>query len=377
MIQKIREKYFEKWLPGYMAHLVRRALNPTPPGPKHLLFALCDHHEPLWNDVDDAKGKERMARWEEGYPKLARRFQDADGFHPRHSFFFPGEQYRDYFLESLANLARQGFGEVEVHLHHNGDNATTLRAQLDKLIDDFSRHGHLSRDKDGRRRYAFIHGNWALANSLPNGFACGVDEELPILWDTGCYADFTFPSVPDYSQPNIVNRIYWPVGDLTQKRCYEQGLPARVGTVMNDRILLIEGPLALARRGRGFRGRIEHSALTAHDPPSLERVRTWAAQSIHVEGRPEWVFVKTHTHGAPDAEGECLLGAGGEALHQGLATFCAEQNYTLHYVTAREMWNIAMAAMEGKSGDPGQYRDHVLPPPPLVAEPAARAASSS
>jgi hypothetical protein len=30
------------------------------------------------------------------------------------------------------------------------------------------------------------------------------------------------------------------------------------------------------------------------------------------------------------------------------------------------MFNVAIAAMEGKSGDPNDYRDHVLPPPPAA-----------
>ncbi len=42
---------------------------------------------------------------------------------------------------------------------------------------------------------------------------CGVDEEIPLLWDTGCYADYTFPSAPDECQPNIVNQIYKADGD--------------------------------------------------------------------------------------------------------------------------------------------------------------------
>ena len=33
-----------------------------------------------------------------------------------------------------------------------------------------------------------------------------------------------------------------PVGDLSRSRCYEQGVAARVGASMNDRILLIQGP---------------------------------------------------------------------------------------------------------------------------------------
>jgi len=31
------------------------------------------------------------------------------------------------------------------------------------------------------------------------------------------------------------------------------------------------------------------------------------------------------------------------------------------------MYNIAIAAMDGKDGDPGAYRDYVLPPPPTAA----------
>jgi hypothetical protein len=30
------------------------------------------------------------------------------------------------------------------------------------------------------------------------------------------------------------------------------------------------------------------------------------------------------------------------------------------------MYNIAMAAMDGYAGDPGGYRDYVLPPPPVA-----------
>ena len=46
-------------------------------------------------------------------------------------------------------------------------------------------------------RYAFIHGNWCLANARKDRRWCWVDEELPLLFDTGCYADYTFPSAPE------------------------------------------------------------------------------------------------------------------------------------------------------------------------------------
>ena len=343
-------------------------MRPRAAGVRHLLVALCDHHEPLWNDADDRLGERRIRVWREGYPRLAANYRDSEGRPPRHSFFFPGEQYRPQFLGPLAELAREGLGEVEIHLHHHDDTAETLEAQLHETIANFTRHGHLARDPDGRPRYAFIHGNWALANARADGKWCGVDEEVPLLFRTGCYADFTFPAAPDASQPNIVNRIYWPTGDLRAKRCYESGKRARVGEVMTDRLLMIEGPLAFSRRpGRPLSLRIENSALTANDPPSSARAKTWVSRDIHVEGRPEWVFVKLHTHGSPDLQAASLLGDGGHELHRVLTTeYNDGRRFRLHYVTAREMFNIAIAATEGKTGDPGAYRDHVLPPPPAA-----------
>lgn len=367
----LRERHLETFLRGYLVDEGRRALarrlRSEPDGVRDLMVAVCDHHEPLWNKADDHHGAERIRVWREGYPRLAAGYRDADGRPPRHSFFFPGEEYRPQFLEPLAELARDGLGEVEIHLHHDGDTAETLEAQLRETIAHFARHGHLARDPDGRPRYAFIHGNWALANARPDGRWCGVDAEVPLLFETGCYADFTFPAAPDPSQPNIVNQIYWPTGDLRAKRCYESGSRARVGEVMTDRILILQGPLGFARHAGRLSIHIENSALTANLPASSARAKTWVSRNIHVEGRPEWVFVKLHTHGAPDRQAASLLGEGGHELHRVLTTeYNDARRWRLHYVTAREMFNIAIAAMEGKSGDPNAYRDHILPPPPAA-----------
>jgi hypothetical protein len=358
----------QRWIGGYARHLVSTLTHSKPSGPRHLLFALCDHYEPLWGNASRERGRERVARWSQGYGRALGAFRDADGRPPRHSFFFPGEQYQPEYLDGLGQLVNSGFGEVEVHLHHDRDDAEKLSSDLEGYLAAYQRHGHLTTDASGRPRYAFIHGNWCLANSRPDGRWCGVDSELEVLFRTGCYADFTFPSAPDATQPNIVNRIYWPLGDPRRARAHELGEPARVGKVRDDRILMIQGPLALARRGRSFAPRIESGALTAKDPGTLERLKTWVAQGIHVEGRPEWVFVKVHTHGAPEAQAEALLGEPGRRLHQALAQhFNDGERYVLHYVTAREMFNIARAAMQGFSGNPDRYRDHFLQAPARAA----------
>ena len=362
MLSRLRKKNLHQWLPDYARHLVRRARTPRARGDAHLLFALCDHYEPLHGHADDATGQARVDAWTRGYPALAE-FRDTNGRPPRHGFFFPGEEYRPYFLDALAALVKKGFGEVEVHLHHDGDTRATLTEKLSTTLATFAQHGHLSRDAKGKFRWAFIHGNWSLANSRPDRKWCGVDDELLVLHELGCYVDLTFPSAPDPCQPDKVNQIYWPDGDLSRRRSYEQGERARVGTSYDDRLLMITGPLALARKGVGMR--LENGAITGDDPPTAARVKTWIDQAIHIEGRPEWVFVKVHTHGAIESTSASLLGEGGRALHEALHAHTTG-SFRLHYVTAREMFNVARAAMDGKLGDPTEYYDYIVTPPPIA-----------
>ena len=208
-------------------------------------------------------------------------------------------------------------------------------------------------------------GEFRDADGRPDGKWCGVDDELVMLHELGCYVDLTFPSAPDFCQPDKVNQIYWPTGDLTQRRSYEHGERARVGEHHDDRLLMITGPLSIARKSAGIR--IENGAITGDDPPDASRVRTWIDQGIHIEGRPEWVFVKVHTHGAIEKTAASLLGDGGRALHRALGEQVQQAGDHLHYVTAREMFNIARAAMDGKTGNPNAYFDYVVPKPPIAA----------
>jgi len=373
------DKHFELWLPAWLAHAARRALEPRVTATQHLLFALCDHYEPLWGNASEGEGLQRVERWARDYPLLQHDFRDADGFGPRHTFFFPGEEYRPSFFRHLDGLVRAGAGELELHLHHDGDDEASLEAKLHSYVQLLARHGHLSRTADGTPRYAFIHGNWALANGRPDGQRCGVDAELPLLFATGCYADFTFPSCPDPTQARRVNELYWPVGDLKRRRSYDRGVRARVGLDFQDRLLMVTGPLSF-RRGAGWQPKLEYGALQASNPPTPARVHSWVAQHIHVEGRPEWTFVKLYTHGAPREQAEALLGEPGRAMHRILTEqYNDGTRWRLHYVTARELFNVAKAAIAGKAGDPGQYRDYALAPPPILqsqgAEPGQLAAN--
>ena len=84
-------------------------------------------------------------------------------------------------------------------------------------------------------------------------------------------------------------------------------------------------------------------------------------------GRPEWIFVKLHTHGCVPANSDVLLGDPICQMHRALQTHYNDgHNWQLHYVTAREMTNIILAAESGLSGNPGEYRDYRIGRPPAV-----------
>jgi hypothetical protein len=354
-------KELHVWLGAWLLDRARKSLLPRLHGPRHLLFAVCDHYEPLHGGAPPEVGLARVAAWTDRYPSFAR-FRDANGRPPRHTFFFPGEEYDPRFLESLAKLVEARLGEVEVHLHHDGDTRATLREKLRHTLDAFSSHGLLSRAR-GRLAWSFIHGNWSLANGRPDGRWCGVDDELRCLHELGCYADFTFPSAPDPCQPAIVNAIYYPRDD-TVRRSYDDPERVRVGSPQRDRVLLVQGPLAIARRDNATRPiRIESSAIAAGDPPSAGRLTTWIRQHVHVPGRPEWTFVKVHAHGATEKNARVMLGAAMEGLHGALGDLAEQGPWRLHYVTAREMYNVARAAMDGMAGSPAAYFDYEVPPP--------------
>ena len=72
---------------------------------------------------------------------------------------------------------------------------------------------------------------------------------------------------------------------------------------------------------------------------------------------------KIHTHGAGTKEdADEILGP---ELDQALTYMERAYNdgahYVLHYVTAREAFNLARAAVDGKQGDPRQYYDYLIP----------------
>lgn len=354
----IRARNMERWLGAYVRRIVRppessRLLESG--APLDLFIAVCDHFEPECYHASRDEARERVRRWVTEYPRVLGGFRDSRGRAPQHTFFFPQDEYRPEYLDALKTLCDAGYGDVDVHLHHEGDTAEQLRDRLNEFRATlYERHGLLRKDPvTGEVVYGFIHGNWALCNSRPDGYCCGVDQELSVLLETGCYADFTYPSAPSPTQPPLINSIYYAQDIPGRRKSHEVGVLARVGQpAPANHLLMIQGPLGLDWRQRklGLIPRIENADLTGGRAPSLRRLRLWLEAGVHVAGRPDWLFVKLHTHGCKDSNIGALLGGEMRQFHGELAAFAARQpELRYHYVTAREMAQLVHAAEDGRT----------------------------
>ncbi len=334
----------------------------------HVMFCFVDHYEPMWRGADLSTQRARVDRWCTDYRALASRHRDADDRPPQHTFFYPEEEYAEEHLDKLASLCADGYGEIEVHLHHDNDTEQNFCTSISRFCSILNeRHGALPRDPfDGSLRFGFIHGNWCLDNSRADGRWCGLNNELSLLRDLGCYADFTLPSAPSDTQTATVNSIYYATDDPHAPKSHDRGTPVQVGRKPTGDLLIVQGPLGLNWRNRrkGLLPRIENADVRAGCPPTPDRVDAWIQAGIHVEGRPEWVFVKIHTHGTQEGDMDTLLGPRMDAMHDYLEQrYNDGKHYHLHYVTARETYNIIKAAEAGERGNPHQYRDYALPRP--------------
>jgi hypothetical protein len=364
----LRRRGLDRWLLPYALQTARRR-RPGRGEPVHLLLCIADHYEPQNGGVGAEQAQERVARWVRDYPRLFGHLRDSDGRAPRHSFFYPMEMYEPTHLDALAGLCRAGFGEVEVHLHHDGDTSESLRARLQEYKQILAgRHGFLGRDRrTGEPAYGFIHGNWALDNARPDGRWCGVNNELDVLRETGCYADFTLPSAPSPTQTWQINSIYYACDNPCRPKSHNRGVRVGVGARPERSLLLIQGPLVLdwQRRKAGLVPRIENSCLQRSQPATIRRLDDWLRARVQVPQRPDWFFVKLHTHGGPEANQEILLGEAMVRFHQALAERARNDAlFQFHYVTGREMYNLVRAAESGWKGSVAEARDYELLPPP-------------
>jgi hypothetical protein len=335
-----------------LIQLLGQKAAPLEDRPRHVFFCIGDHYEPMHGAAPPSVQEERVERWVREYPKSFDIFQDSRGRRPQHTFFYPAEDYNPALVERVAELCRRGYGEMEVHLHHDNDSSENLRETLETFKSHlFYEHGMLSQNHEGQITYGFIHGNWALDNSRPDGRWCGVNDELTVLRETGCYADFTMPSAPSPTQTRTINSIYYAIDDPCKPKSHDTGIEARVGQLPpRGGLLMIQGPLSFdwSRRKFGLLPRLDNADLHGGFPPTARRLDNWLHAGVSVAGRPDWVFVKLHTHGAKERNAAMLLGEPMRQFHQTLANRAArDERFRYYYVTAREMADLVDQAESG------------------------------
>jgi hypothetical protein len=351
----LRRRGVHRWILPYILSAHRRRA-PKKGQPITVLLALCDHYEPKRGNATMEVARKRVRQWVEEYPRLFSRFRDSDGLPPQHTFFYPEEEYEPELLDMISGLCRHKdgnrYGEVEIHLHHDNDTADNLRQKLIRFKQTLAeRHGCLSRDKEtGEIAYGFIHGNWALDNSRSDGRMCGVNNELDVLRETGCYADFTLPSAPSETQTSKINSIYWAVDDPNRPKSHNTGFDLGKNKRPQRGLLMIQGSLLLdwRRRKYGIVPKIENSCIQKNQPPDKKRLDLWLQACVNIPTRPNWYFVKLHTHGVNEPNQDVLLGEPMIQFHEALQERAnRDSSFRFHYVTAREMANLALAAAQG------------------------------
>jgi hypothetical protein len=323
------------WGPSYIRQRLRQISQRAAPPPERIWVTIADHFEPKWRRADLGTAQSRVALWRTSWPEIARRCKpDSVGNAPRYTFFFPEEEYHPKLMEPLAEMVRDGIADVEVHLHHDGEG----RQNFIDRISGFCRALHdehgLLRKRKGKLTFGFIHGNWALDNSRPDGRWCGLNDEIRLLRDLGCYADFTMPSGDSPTQARLVNTIYYCNGDPDRPKSYDDGVPVTAGGGAEGDLLMISGPIGMRWRDRWL-PRLETGELRNGNVATRYRVRRWVELAPRIKND---IFIKLFTHGAQERNSSALLRDVLESAFNMLVEEAEHRRCAIHFVSAWQMY---------------------------------------
>jgi hypothetical protein len=343
------------WLPDYVSRRRRwaRTRNETS-GNVHVMLAFVDHYEPSRSDGE--KGIEAVSEWCQSYESICRNFTDSDGVFPQHSWFYRYDYPEFRCINILSEYCYRGFGEVEFHLHHGNSTEEWFERTIRDGKKWFQTAGAMyGQGVDSAQKFAYIAGNWALDNGQGRDEVSGVNNEIAVLARNDCYADFTFPAFGERAQPRMVNNIYSTMATPIAKS-YEDGVDLEVHATAVGDLVLFQGPVYIDVED----GYFEYASFEKFTPYFSKRREYWLEAGVHVDGRPEWIFIKLHTHGMQSKA--TVLGDGFVRLLEDVVDL-QNDGMGVHFVSAREAYNIAMAAKDGKEGDPNMYRDYLVDRP--------------
>ncbi len=295
--------------------------------------------------VETALG--RVAQWRDKWPRIADDApRDAAGQRPQYSFFYPQEEYRRDLLDGIAEMVRLGVGDVEVHLHHDNEQRDAFIRKVTeycrRLTDD---HG-LLRQQDGRTVFGFIHGNWALDNSRPDGKCVRPQRRNRPAARSG-----------------LLRRFHHAVSSLGDPgaRC-EPDLLVHKQSRQSSQVLRSRD------RSHSWRRQARRPA-DDHRTARAALWRTAAAARWRPERLPDTIcrrprgcgrwfdlaptigddlFLKLYTHGAQERNLEPLLNGGLGNLFRWLAEEAERRGIEIHWATAWQMYQAADALIHGR-----------------------------
>ena len=348
-------RHAETWLWPYVVDRARKLLGGNSSPMRHVWLTIADHFEPFWQNAHLETAYQRVEAWRKRWPEIAASVSpDHANSAPRYTFFYPVEQYRPEVLDTLAEMTHSGIADVEVHIHHNGEGREDFVHRISAFCQFLTERHGLLRKVDGQIRFGFIHGNWALDNSLPGGHCCGLNDEITLLRQLGCYADFTMPSGASPSQAKMINTVYWCTDDPQAPKSYDSGTPVREGKGPAGDLLIVPGPLGLRWRGR-LVPRMETGEVAAYDPPTAYRARRWFDLAPRIG---EHAFVKLYTHGAHDANLHALLSGGLHDLFEVASEEAERRGARIYFVSAWQMYLAIDAITRGENPADGSSESH-------------------
>ncbi len=338
------------WLPDYFLHSEPNPIDKLSAG--HVMFLIADHHEAGRGD----RGFKRSNAWGKAYVKNVEGIRDDYGNPVQYTWFYAYDHLNSSVVFNLNKLVFAGLGEIELQWHHGPDTNETFPAKLKKALSWCNSHGFLLHvGPNPQPQFGFVHGNWALDNSSGNPNQCGVNRELDILKSHGGYADFTFSTLSTLAQPWKINSIYY-AKDTDTPKSYDTGKDVEVGP-RNSGFMIFQGPIACDWHDLIW----DSAALESTSPFKPHRIDLWLKFAPTIKGRPEWLFVKVYTHGVQSKD--VILSQQFRDMLFELKRKCREKVLSLHFVTAREAYNIVRAAEDGLHGNPEKFRDYFVKKP--------------
>ena len=238
------------WAPGYIKQRVRRHVGRSVPL-ERIWVTIADHYEPMWGGASLETAQSRVSLWRSAWPDNCEAVPARYRWEPTQIYFLlSGGGIPPTLIEPLAEMVSDGIADIEVHIHHDGEGRQNFIDRITRFCKILHGDHGVLRKRNGKLTFGFIHGNWALDNSRPDGRWCGLNDEIQILAGLGCYADFTMPSGDSPTQARLVNTIYWCNDDPNRPKSYDDGVPVITGGGIDGDLLMIPGPLGIRWRDR-------------------------------------------------------------------------------------------------------------------------------